>query len=231
MNIVYIACLAFGLTLALIGAFAGGGDSDAGGADLGGGDVGGADVGGADLGADLDLGAHADFGSDGHGHAMVHADAGGTHVSFPWFSPAVIGSFFGAFGAGGLIALEVFGISSLVGQLAVAFGSGALLGGLAGFIIQRVIKAAESTSHVRTSDLVFSEGEVITEIPAEGVGEIAVSAGGSRMTFPARSESGRPIRRLAQVEVTRVVGGTLYVEEHIEERFRNLKEPSDESTP
>jgi len=97
-------------------------------------------------------------------------------------------------------------------------------------VIVRLVRAAESTSQIAEDSLLESEGEVTTEIPGQGVGEVALVAGGSRVTFPARSEDGAPIPRLAQVRVTRVVGGTVYVREHIEERLRRLK-PPDESSP
>jgi membrane protein implicated in regulation of membrane protease activity len=196
MIIAYVACLVFGLVLAVVSAVGGHGDADVGGHDIGHGDA---------------------------GH-----DAGG---SFPYFSPAVIGSFFAAFGAGGLIASEAIGLPSLGGQLAVAFGAGLGLAGLAGFLIMRVMRAAESTSQVEEESITDSEGEVVTEIPAGGIGEVAVIAGGARMTFPARSDSGAAIKRLALVEVTRVVGGTLYVREHVEERLRRLEPPDDSTNP
>jgi hypothetical protein len=196
MNILYIACLVFGLLLAIISAVAGG---------------------------------HGDHGGHfGHDHGHAHGGANGD-VSFPYLSPAVIGSFFAAFGAGGLIATEGFGFTSLIAHLGIALGSGVGLGALAGFIILRVVRAAESSSLVLEDSLVSSDGEVVTEIPARGVGEVALVAAGSRMTFPARSESGAAIPRLAHIEVTRVVGGTVYVREHVEEKLRRLEPPSSDS--
>lgn len=195
----YIACLVFGLVVAVVSAAAGGH-----------GDGGGADHGGADH-AGGDHGSH-------HG-----ADAAG----FPYFSPAVLGSFLAAFGAGGLVAVQVFGVTSLAVHLGMALGSGVGLAALAGLIMMRVVRAAESSTLVREHELVDAEGDVVTEIPGQGIGEVAVLAGSTRMTFPARSESGDTIARRALVVVTRVVGGTLYVREHIEERLRRLGTPGE----
>lgn len=203
MTAAYIACLAFGLLLALVSAVAG-----------------------ADHG---DGGAHVEAGGDVEVSGGAHAHHGAHHggVSFPYFSPAVIGSFFAAFGAGGLIASEGLGATSLGAHLGAALGAGVGLAALAGLVIMRVVRAAESTSQLAEHSLVDAEGEVLTEIPAGGIGEVAVDAGGTRMTFPARSEDGKAIPHLAHVQVTRVVGGTVYVRPHIEERLRGLRSPDE----
>jgi membrane protein implicated in regulation of membrane protease activity len=212
MIIAYVACLSFGLLLALFSLLMGGAGGDA----------------QVDAGVDLDHGVdgglHAPAHGPGHGHA--HAGAG-----FPWLSPAVIGSFLAAFGAGGLIGSEALGFRAPGAHLALALGFGGILAAVAGLAIRKVVRASESTSHVDEASLTDAEAEVLTEIPGDGVGEVALNAAGSRLTFPARSETKETIPRLAQVTVTRVVGGTVYVRLHLEEQLRRLTPPSDESEP
>jgi membrane protein implicated in regulation of membrane protease activity len=192
MFTVYLGFLSFGVLLALGSLVLG---------QLGGGD-------GHDAGVD----AGVDAGTDAGAHGAVadsHAGAGG-HVSFPFFSPGVLGSFAAAFGAGGIIALES-GATSLAINLPVALGSGVGLAYAAGWMMMKFLKYGESSTAVRTGELIGAECEVITEIPAGSVGEVLVSAGGSRSNFPARSEDGGTIPRGAIGTVSQMVGATLYI--------------------
>jgi membrane protein implicated in regulation of membrane protease activity len=210
MIIAYIACLAFGLLLAIVSLVMGGGGGN----------------------GHMDAGIHIDHVDHGGVHPSAHAGGHGhAGAGFPWLSPAVIGSFLAAFGAGGLIGSEALGFRSVGAHLALALVSGLILAALAGLTIRKIVSSSESTSQVEESSLVEAEGEVLTDIPADGVGEVALNAGGSRVTFPARSESGEPISRPAQVTVSRIVGETLYVRLHVEEQLRRLKPPADEPNP
>lgn len=202
MFTVYMAFLSFGVLLALGSLLLGqlGGDgSDAGhGVDAG-----------ADTAAGVDAGGGAEAGAHGHG-VDSHAHAGG-HINFPFFSPGVLGSFAAAFGAGGIIALES-GATSLVLNLPVALGSGVGLAYAAGWVMMRFLKYGEKSTAVRTGELIGAECEVITEIPAGGVGEVLVSAGGARSNFPARAEDGGTVAKGTIATISQKVGATLYVD-------------------
>lgn len=192
-----MAFLSFGVLLALgsllLGHLGGGEGHDAGDAGSGA---------GAEASAGTEAGTHA-HGGDSHAHA-------GGHVSFPFFSPGVLGSFAAAFGAGGIIALES-GAASLAVNLPVALGSGAGLAYAAGWVIMKFLKYGESSTAVRTGELIGAECEVIIEIPAGSVGEVLVSAGGTRSNYPARAEDGGTVPRGAVGTVSQMVGATLYI--------------------
>jgi hypothetical protein len=54
--------------------------------------------------------------------------------------------------------------------------------------------------------------EIITPIPAKGVGQIAFVAKGSRITYSARAtDEQSPVERGTPVRIERIVGGMAYV--------------------
>ena len=59
--------------------------------------------------------------------------------------------------------------------------------------------------------LAIKEAEVITPIPADGLGEIAYVRRGSRFTASARGEGGVAIPNRSVVTIVRIVGNTYYV--------------------
>jgi len=48
--------------------------------------------------------------------------------------------------------------------------------------------------------------EVVAPIPEDGIGEIAVIAQGSRVTYPARSSQGKAIKRGSLVVIDQMLG-------------------------
>jgi membrane protein implicated in regulation of membrane protease activity len=60
--------------------------------------------------------------------------------------------------------------------------------------------------------LVGTEANVITPIPANGVGEIAYVVGGTRYTAPARLDTGGAVAGGKSVRIIRVTGSQFYVE-------------------
>ena len=54
-------------------------------------------------------------------------------------------------------------------------------------------------------------GNIITPIPAAGVGEIAYVQSGTRYTAPAREDTGAPVASGAAVKIVRIVGSQFYV--------------------
>jgi len=151
------------------------------------------DLPGIDL--NLDHGGHIDFGGE---------------VKIPSLSPIAIASFVTAFGAFGLIGQW---LSS--GSVGISL----LSAGLGGFVIALIAHLAftyflikpQGSSEVTEKDVVGAAAEVITPIPADSVGEIALVAQGGRITYPAKSTSGQPIARNTTVVVERLVGGIAFV--------------------
>jgi hypothetical protein len=160
-------------------------------------------------GLDLHIAGH-EF---GHGHIDVTpADATVDHpmVKIPSLSPITVASFVTAFGAFGLISL---GLANATPQASLAW---AVIGGLviaviAHFAFGYFLIAPQGSSDVKFSDIVGAVGEVITPIPADSVGEIAFVAQGGRMTYTAKSATGKPIARGATVLIENVVGGVAVV--------------------
>ena len=95
----------------------------------------------------------------------------------PSLSPITIASFVTAFGAFGLIALGLFNASTRA-SLAWAAVGGLIVAVIAHFAFGYFLIAPQGSSEVRLRDIVGSEAEVITPIPADSVGEIAFVAQG-----------------------------------------------------
>lgn len=210
MMMVYWICFGVGgLLLLFLGiaghAFGGdGGDVDAGGVDIG--------------GHDLSLGDH-DVAVGGH-------DASGHHGIGPW-SPIVLATFLTCFGATG-VACGNFGAPGGVTAL-LASASGFVIAWLVLLLFSKVIFKMEGTSHWRADDVIDLEAEVITPIPADGLGEVAYIVGDSRVNSPARSETGDPIEKRAMVRISKIVGGTVTVRPMVDEKLRALKAKPPES--
>lgn len=206
----YLMCFFIGFFYAIItgilsGVF-GGGDADASGADL---DVGGADVdiGGADV--DVDVGdVDVDVGD-------IDADVGGAdahagpHLS-P-LSPITIAMFSSSFGAIGAILTKFYPGFGTVPVLGVAILSGVVIAGVTMWFFWRLFRSTQESSEARVSDIIGVDAEVITTIPAEGFGEIAYVARGTRFNSTARSIDGKEVPRNATVTIRRVVGNVCYV--------------------
>lgn len=185
---VYTVCLVVGLMFtifcAIAGHFFGGHDGDVGGA-----------------GHDIGTGGHAEAGYD---HSGIHG------ISF--FSPTVLASFVTAFGAFGVIFTKIPATSSvwasapLSGAGAVGIAWGVLL------LFNAMFKRMQGSSEGRVSRLIGVEANVITPIPAGGVGEIAYVQSDSRYTAPARTENGEPLAKGQIVRISRIVGSQFFVE-------------------
>lgn len=152
-----------------------------------------------------------------HGHVSGsggHAEAGGDSSDAPGvslFSPIIMAAFVTAFGAFGLIFSEIDATKrpflsaplSVVGAFIVAL---ALVG-----ILQKVVRASDSSSESKVSSLPGCIATVISAIPANGVGEIAYVHGGTRYTAPAREEEGLAVSNGKSVTISRIVGQQCYV--------------------
>jgi membrane protein implicated in regulation of membrane protease activity len=154
---------------------------------------------------------HAGGGHEGPGGGHEGDGVGGSELHFSPMSPIVIATFVTAFGAMGLIALFALKIGALLSAgfaLAVALAIAAAV--FAAFT--KIFAVTQSSSEAHQSELVGTQGEVITPIGKDGLGEVAYVQRGSRYSAPARSMDGRPVARGALVRIVRLVGNTLVVD-------------------
>lgn len=155
---------------------------------------------------------HVGHGHDGGGHDAGGHDAGGHDHGqhFPLFSPIALAVFLTAFGAAGIVSLEMMkGREPLT--LAVAGASGVVFGFTIAAAMALVFRKTIASSHARESDVLGCEAVVTITIPAGGVGKIAYEAAGSRFTSPARSMSGTEVRQDAKVVIRERDGQVLVV--------------------
>lgn len=147
------------------------------------------------------------FGGDGDAGG---ADGGDGAFHFPLFSPLTLAILFASIGAYGLITRYGFGLGDTPSIL-IATAAGLATAYAVGNAAFRLMHSARGTSAIRAGAFEGAAGEVITGIPAGGVGEVALLLDTQRFTGPARSADGRAIARGAAVTVLRRVGATLVV--------------------
>lgn len=153
--------------------------------------------------------AQVHYGAGGHGTASAgHAAAPSFH--FPFFSPLALATLFGALGAWGLIAKQGFGASDPT-SLVVAAPAAVATAYLVTYAGWRLVVGSTGSSQIRLDDLAGAPAEVLTPIPAGGVGEVAAMVKGQRFTGPAREADGKEVPRGAPVTVKGMVGATLVV--------------------
>jgi membrane protein implicated in regulation of membrane protease activity len=160
-------------------------------------------------GHNVDVGGH-DVG--------VHADGSSCGIHLSPVSPITIAMFITSFGGIGFI-LEQFPSGTLLLSLPLALVSGFVIAGAAFYILYRIFSATQASSSYTRESVLDLEAEVITSIPANGVGEIAYVAKGSRFSAPARSEDQEAIPKHAIVRMTRVAGNIFYVREIPDEKL------------
>lgn len=91
-------------------------------------------------------------------------------------------------------------VAAVVGALA------GLVGGLAAWWLTRLIRGAESTTALSGDDLVGSTGSVVLAIPEAGLGEVALTRHGERVSLSASAAA--PIPRGTAVRIVQVVTST-----------------------
>jgi membrane-bound ClpP family serine protease len=152
------------------------------------------------------LAGHLFGGGDVHD---IHMDVG-TDLPISPLSPTVVATFLTGFGGGGLLANSYFQLS--VGKgVVVALLTGVLLSCGTFGALTILFKNTQAGSEYSIGEMVGRMVQVITPIPENGTGEVAIIAKGTRVVGPARAEDGKAIARNAPVEVTRVVGNVYYV--------------------
>jgi hypothetical protein len=150
-------------------------------------------------------GDHTGAVGDHHpGTALAHPDAPTSDHPSP-LKPFIIAPFLAGFGGFGLIASLVAHAGSILSTLFALVG-GLLFGGLIYLFYARLLLASQGSSEARVEHLPGTPGKVITAIPARGLGEIAFTARGSRLTAPARSATGEAIPREAIVMIQEMQG-------------------------
>lgn len=131
-------------------------------------------------------------------------------VSVPSLSPVTIASFVTAFGAFGLLAVYLFNVSDKF-SLLWAGGGGLVVAIIAHFAFGYFLIAPQGSSEVRARDIIGLTAEVITPIPADGVGQIAFVAQGRRVTSSARSASGVAVPTGTLVSIQSFTGSAAVV--------------------
>jgi membrane-bound ClpP family serine protease len=96
-------------------------------------------------------------------------------------------------------------------SLAIAFPAAIVTAYLVTYVAWRVVRGSRGSSQIRLADLKGLSAEVITPIPARGVGEIVALVHGQRYTAPARSENDGPIARGVLVTIREFAGATVIV--------------------
>lgn len=156
---------------------------------------------------------HLPHGFDFHlGQHDIHvgSEVNSGEVGLPSLSPVTIASFVTAFGAFGLIAQGLFDAST-IWSLAAAATGGLIAAIIAHFAFGYFLIKPQGSSEVTIKDIVGAVAEVITPIPANSVGEVAFVAQGGRVTYPAKSATGKTINRNTTVVIERIVGGVVLV--------------------
>lgn len=211
LTLVYMAFAGLGCLYVVLAAFLGHA-ADAGGHDAGGGGGGGHAVGHAGHSGPAGEAGHGDaaYGVGGGGHGGVHATApAAASFHFPFFSPLALATLVAAIGGYGLIAKAALGAGDGA-SLAMAVPAALLTAYGVTYVGWRLVSGATSSSTIRLADLAGAAAEVTVPIPAGGVGEAMVIAGGDRYAAPAREVSGMAVARGATVTIV-AAGPTLLV--------------------
>ncbi len=189
LELAYLICLCIGLFYGIFaGLFS-----------LIGGHFGGSDTGDTSPG-------HTDAEIAQMGHEPGTADSG-MHIS-P-FSPVVVSIFLVSFGGTGLATIQMF--DWRYASLAVAAPSGFVMAAMTFAFFNKMFKVTQGSSEPTVQELVGKQAEVITPIPADGLGEIAYVRRGSRFTAAARADDNSAIPNRSVVTITRIIGNTYYV--------------------
>ena len=156
------------------------------------------------------LDAHVDTGGLHAGGGHVHTDTGdGVHYS-P-LSPVTIAMFISTFGGTGIL-LKRFVDARTLFHLPLAGVAAVAVAGLVSYIFFRILSATQSTSQPRPEEAIGLEAEITVPIPNNGLGEIAYTVRGTRLTNPAQSTDGKELPARLTVRIVKQVGNTYIVE-------------------
>jgi membrane protein implicated in regulation of membrane protease activity len=157
------------------------------------------------------VGAHMDGGlHDAHGgHAHVDTSDGTVHYS-P-LSPVTIAMFISTFGGVGIL-MKRFVDPHLYVHLPIAAVAAFAVAGVVSYIFYKILATTQSTSQPRAGEAIGLEAEVTVSIPNNGLGEIAYTVRGTRLTNTAQSADGKELPARLTVKILKQVGNTYIVE-------------------
>ncbi len=144
----------------------------------------------------------------------IHLDGGwgempgGGHLS-P-LSPTFLSFFLTVFGGVGGVCMELWEMqfrSSLLIALVLSLAMATIVY----LLLAKIFEKTQGGVEVNVSDLEGREAEVITSIPKDGMGEVALITAGGRTNGPARSEDGSPIPVNTTVVIAKIVGNSYIV--------------------
>ena len=161
------------------------------------------DVPGVDLPGGIDV-PNIDFHVD-HDVSFDHGSVGVSPLS-----PITIASFVTSFGGLGLMGTQLLSISEPSSLFLAGVGAAAIAGGMFLFY-SRVLVAGQGSSAVQLGNVGGKKAEIITPVPKNGLGQVALVTRGTRTTWAARSVDGEPIPRGAVVTIKAVTGSTAIV--------------------
>jgi membrane protein implicated in regulation of membrane protease activity len=156
------------------------------------------------------VGAHADAGGMHADGGHLHADANdGVHYS-P-LSPVTIATFVLTFGGVGIL-LKRFVDARLWVHLPLAMVAAFAVAGLLSYFFYKILSTTQSTSHSRPEEAIGVVAEVTVPIPNNGLGEVAYTVRGTRLTNSARTEDGKELPARLAVRIVKQAGTTFIVE-------------------
>lgn len=162
----------------------------------------------------IGLGYAVMVGLSGH---LFGGDVGDTHMDIGTdlpitpLSPTVLSTFLTGFGGGGLLANSYF-ILPLGKGVVVAILTGIALSGGTFGVLTLLFRNTQAGAEFSLDEMVGRDVQIITPIPENGTGEVALVVKGTRISGPARSVDGKAIGRDRPVTVVRVVGNVYYVQ-------------------
>src|SRR5688572_4224048 len=126
----------------------------------------------------------------GAGHD-IHATAGDS-VHFPLLSPVTLSMFVATFGGSGYIYKNALALNTATHVSLAALTAAAIAFAVA-WLLWKIFQITQGSSEANMVDVVGTEAEIITAIPAEGMGEIAYTAKQARYNAPARTKDGKAL--------------------------------------
>jgi len=167
----------------------------------------------AGLGLALLRGALAMFGADTHPDVHLDTDVGGDadggSPGGGLINLTVLSTFITVFGGAGALMHYSFKAEAGTG-LGVAVAAAFALSLLMALLLRKIVSSTQAGSE--PTCVTGLTAEVITPIPAGGLGEIAYVAKGARYVAPAREKGGGAVDKSAAVVIVESAGATCVVE-------------------
>ena len=150
--------------------------------------------------------SNADFHPDG---ADVNVEADGESPGMGLLNLTVISTFVTVFGGAG-VAMH-YGVHTGPGaSLGTAVASGFVLAFVMALIIRKIVANTQAGSE--PVSVIGFTAEVITPIPAGGLGEVAYVAKGARYVAPAKEKVGGAVEKSSAVVIVEMAGATCVVQ-------------------